>query len=200
MKIRANNEGQTLENKIKVDIQEANQAITQLRGSITSLKSTLNSMAKNNGITNLNKQIKNSSSIAKTLKNSINFGAIYLGARQALTTLKDMNEESVNYIETVNLFSVSFGKGLEGLNQYYEKALDFQERLEEKLGINIEESMRYQALFNSMTKSMGLGADYAYTLSENMTKLGYDLASLYNIDPESAMTKLRGGLEGKRNP
>ena len=57
MKIRANNEGQTLENKIKVDIQEANQAITQLRGSITSLKSTLNSMAKNNGITNLNKQI-----------------------------------------------------------------------------------------------------------------------------------------------
>lgn len=200
MKIRANNEGQTLENKIKVDIQEANQAITQLRGSITSLKSTLNSMAKNNGITNLNKQIKNSSSIAKTLKNSINFGAIYLGARQALTTLKDMNEESVNYIETVNLFSVSFGKGLEGLNQYYEKALDFQERLEEKLGINIEESMRYQALFNSMTKSMGLGADYAYTLSENMTKLGYDLASLYNIDPESAMTKLRAGLAGQTEP
>ena len=56
--------------------------------------------------------------------------------------------------------------------------------------------MRYQALFNSMTKSMGLSANYAYTLSENMTKLGYDLASLYNIDPTSAMTKLRAGLAG----
>ncbi len=60
--------------------------------------------------------------------------------------------------------------------------------------------MRYQALFNSMTKSMGLSANYAYTLSENMTKLGYDLASLYNIDTESAMTKLRAGLAGQTEP
>lgn len=111
-----------------------------------------------------------------------------------------MTNASVDYTETVNLFNVSFGKGLEGLNEYYEQAIDFQERLEEKLGVNIEESMRYQALFNSMTKSMGLGANYAYTLSENMTKLGYDLASLYNIDPESAMTKLRAGLAGQTEP
>ena len=60
--------------------------------------------------------------------------------------------------------------------------------------------MRYQALFNSMTKSMGLSADYAYILSENMTKLGYDLASLYNIDTENAMTKLRAGLAGQTEP
>ena len=111
-----------------------------------------------------------------------------------------MTNESVNYAETVNLFNVSMGKGLEGLNQYYEQAIAFQEKLEEKLGVNIEESMRYQALFNSMTKSMGLSANYAYTLSENMTKLGYDLASLYNIDTESAMTKLRAGLAGQTEP
>ena len=134
------------------------------------------------------------------VQKTINFSAIYLGAKQALTTLKEMTNASVDYTETVNLFNVSFGKGLEGLNEYYEQAIDFQERLEEKLGVNIEESMRYQALFNSMTKSMGLGANYAYTLSENMTKLGYDLASLYNIDPESAMTKLRAGLAGQTEP
>lgn len=111
-----------------------------------------------------------------------------------------MTNASVDYTETVNLFNVSFGKGIEGLNQHYEQAINFQEEIEEKLGVNIEESMRYQALFNSMTKSMGLSANYAYTLSENMTKLGYDLASLYNIDTESAMTKLRAGLAGQTEP
>lgn len=111
-----------------------------------------------------------------------------------------MNDESVNYVETLNLFNVSMGKGIDGLNQYYEKALNFQNKLEEKLGTNIEESMQYQALFNSMSKSMGISAKYAYTLSENFTKLGYDLASLYNINPENAMQKLRAGLAGQTKP
>ena len=207
MKRRANQEGQTLENKIAVDIQEANQAIAQLRSNITGLKSTINNVVKNTGIKALTGQVnqakKSTSAWSKTwsaIQKTINFSAIYLGAKQAFNTLKGMNDEAVDYAETVNLFNVSMGKGIEGLNQYYEEAINFQEKLEEKLGINIEESMRYQALFNSMTKSMGLGANYAYTLSENMTKLGYDLASLYNIDTESAMTKLRAGLAGQTEP
>lgn len=207
MKRRANREGQTLENKIAVDIGEAGQAISALETNIKSLKSTINNISKNTGISNFTKQVnqaqKSTSVWSKTwsaLQKTINFSAIYLGARQALSTLKEMTDASVDYTETVNLFNVSFGKGIEGLNQYYEQAISFQEKLEEKLGVNIEESMRYQALFNSMTKSMGLSANYAYTLSENMTKLGYDLASLYNIDPTSAMTKLRAGLAGQTEP
>lgn len=176
------------------------QGINQLRSGIASLKTQIDSFYKNNGLSNFNKQVKETSSISDAIKKTINFSAIYIGAKKALETLKEMNQEAVDYVETVNLFNVSFGKGLEGLNEYYEQALDFQERLEEKLGVNIEESMRYQALFNSMSKSMGLSANYAYTLSENMTKLGYDLASLYNIDTEDAMIKLRAGLAGQTEP
>ena len=207
MKTRANHEGQTLENKIAVDVQQANQAVSQLETGIKGLKSTINSISKNTGITNITKQVNNAQKSTSTwsktwsaTQKAINFSGIYLMAKQTLRTLKDMTDASVDYAETVNLFNVSMGKGLEGLNKYYEKAINFQERLEEKLGVNIEESMRYQALFNSMTKSMGLSANYAYTLSENMTKLGYDLASLYNIDTESAMTKLRAGLAGQTEP
>ena len=191
---------QTLEDQILVEATKAVQGINQLKSGITGLKTQLDSLSKNNGLSNFNKQAKQGTSVLNALQKTFNFSAIYLGARQVLNTLTDMTNASVDYTETVNLFSVSFGKGLEGLNEYYEQALDFQERLEEKLGVNIEESMRYQALFNSMTKSMGLGANYAYTLSENMTKLGYDLASLYNIDPDSAMTKLRAGLAGQTEP
>lgn len=200
MKRRADYNVQTLEDQILVDVQEALRGINQLQTGIKGLKSTLNSMSKNTGMSSLNKQIKDSISIGNAIQKTFNFSAILLGGRQVLNTLKDMTNASVNFTETANLFSVSFGKDVEGLNQYYEQALSFQEKLEEKLGVNIEESMRYQALFNSMTKSMGLGANYAYMLSENMTKLGYDLASLYNIDPESAMTKLRAGLAGQTEP
>lgn len=200
MKRRANYNGQTLEDQVLVDATEAVQGINQLKSGIASLKAQIDSFSKNNGLSNFNKQAKQSTGILNALQKTFNFSAIYLGAKQALNTLKDMTNASVDFTETANLFSVSFGENIKGLNQYYEQALDFQERLEEKLGVNIEESMRYQALFNSMTKSMGLGANYAYTLSENMTKLGYDLASLYNIDPESAMTKLRAGLAGQTEP
>ena len=197
MRIRSNYSVPTLEDQILVDATEAVQGINQLKSGIASLKVQIDSFSKNNGLSNFSKQ---TSSIGDAIKKTINFSAIYIGAKQVLGTLRDMTNESVNYAETVNLFNVSLGKGLEGLNQYYEQAIAFQEKLEEKLGINIEESMRYQALFNSMTKSMGLSANYAYTLSENMTKLGYDLASLYNIDTESAMTKLRAGLAGQTEP
>ena len=200
MKKRADYRVQTLEDQVLVDATEAVQGINQLKSGIASLKAQIDSFSKNNGLSNFNKQAKQSTGILNVLQKTFNFSAIYLGARQALNTLKDMTNASVDFTETANLFSVSFGENIKGLNQYYEQALDFQERLEEKLGVNIEESMRYQALFNSMTKSMGLGANYAYTLSENMTKLGYDLASLYNIDPESAMTKLRAGLAGQTEP
>ena len=200
MKRRANYNVQTLEDQILVEATKAVQGINQLKSGITGLKTQLDSLSKNNGLSNFNKQAKQGTSVLNALQKTFNFSAIYLGARQVLNTLTDMTNASVDFTETANLFSVSFGKGLEGLNEYYEKALNFQERLEEKLGVNIEESMRYQALFNSMTKSMGLSANYAYTLSENMTKLGYDLASLYNIDTESAMTKLRAGLAGQTEP
>ena len=115
-------------------------------------------------------------------------------------TLADVTQEAVQYTETQNLFEVSMGKNVEGLNQYYEQALEFQNKLADKLGANVEESMRYQALFNAMSKSMGVASDKAYILSENLVKMGYDLSSLYNIDPKAAMTKLRAGITGQTKP
>lgn len=174
--------------------------INEIKSAVTSLKSQLDKIGNNTGIPKLNKQIKQSSGFSKTLKGIAGIGTAVVTGRKMIKTLQGMTDESVNFVETANLFSVSMGKGLQGLNQYYEKAVKFQNELEEKLGVNIEESMNYQALFNSMSKSMGISAKYAYMLSENFTKLGYDLSSLYNIDPENAMQKLRAGLAGQTKP
>lgn len=200
MLIRADYHVDTLEDKVILDYKEVVTGINEIKNSVKGLKTQLDQIGNNTGISKLNSQIKQTSGFSKTLKGIAGLGTAVVTGRKMIKVLQGMTEESVNFVETQNLFNVSMGKGLEGLNQYYEKAVKFQNELEEKLGVNIEESMNYQALFNSMSKSMGISAKYAYTLSENFTKLGYDLASLYNIDPESAMEKLRAGLAGQTKP
>lgn len=199
MKIRADYNA-TLEDQIRVDVAEAKREINELKASITGLKTSVDNIGKSNGLNNFNKQIKQATEIGRNFKSILGFGTVVAGARKAWSLLKEMTNESIDFVETTNLFNVSMGKGLNGLNQYYEKAVKFQNDLQEKLGVNIAESMNYQALFNSMSKSMGISAKYAYTLSENFTKLGYDLASLYNINPENIMQKLRAGLAGQTKP
>lgn len=200
MLIRADYHVDTLEDKINLGYKEVITGINEIKNSIKGLKTQLDQIGNNTGISKLNKQIKQTSGFSKTLKGIAGLGTAVVTGRKMFKVLKGMTEESVNFVETQNLFNVSMGKGLTGLNQYYEQAVKFQNELEEKLGVNIEESMNYQALFNSMSKSMGISAKYAYTLSENFTKLGYDLASLYNIDSENAMEKLRAGLAGQTKP
>lgn len=197
---RADYNVDTLEDRVTLDYQSVITGIDQIKDSVKGLKSQLDKIGKNTGIPKLNNQIKQSSGFSKTLKGIAGIGTAVVTGRKMIKTLQGMTDESVNFVETANLFSVSMGKGLQGLNQYYERAVKFQNELEEKLGVNIEESMNYQALFNSMSKSMGISAKYAYILSENFTKLGYDLSSLYNIDPENAMQKLRAGLAGQTKP
>jgi hypothetical protein len=60
--------------------------------------------------------------------------------------------------------------------------------------------MDYQARFAQMANSMGLVADSAYEISEGFTALGLDIASLFNIDIASAMSKLQSGLAGQIRP
>jgi hypothetical protein len=86
-------------------------------------------------------------------------------------------------------------------SKYYTRALKFQRELNERFGTNIEETMRYQALYNQMSESMGINDDASYIISENLTKLGIDLASLFNKSEKDTMEALRAGvLAGQTKP
>lgn len=170
-------ENVTLEEQIVVSANEAIKALNDIKKSVKGVKNETSSAG------SLIKKGLATIGTAFSLGKTINF-------------LKDANKSAMDLVETANLFEVSMGKGVEGLTQYYEKAIKFQNELSEKLGTNINESMNYQALFNSMGTSMGLDRAVAYRISENFTKLGYDLASLYNTETDKAMQKLQSGLSG----
>lgn len=179
------------------------------------LKKEYSSTASSNGLKDLQKQIKDLKSettglvdnLGSKLKNTIGRAFTIRGAFAIGRQMVELSKYASDYAEILNLFEVSLGKvtdqygNLDSVaSKYYSKAIAFQNQLEEKLGVNKKETMEYQALFNQMSKSMGIADDYAYKLSENFTKLGLDLSSLFNIDETDAMQKLRAGLAGQTKP
>lgn len=204
-------------NKIKEYMQETQKKTINVDTSINELRADIEKCFGTNAVNDFNKKlneadkkVKNvskSSNFGSNLKTALGIGTVALGIRKAVGFLKEATTESIDFVETQNLFNVSMRKTVDQYgnldreaSKYYTKAMSFQEKLSEKLKINIEESMEYQALFNAMSKSMGIGDEPSYKISENFTKLGYDLSSLYNIDPENAMQKLRAGLSGQTKP
>ena len=204
-------------NKIKEMLKTINVEATDVKSSMIELRQYIERTFGTEALKQFDKELKKidkttqnvgkKSNFGKSLRTALGIGTVALGIRKAVGFFKEANTEAVDYAETVNLFNVAMGKKTDQYgnldkeaSKYYTKAIAFQEKLSEKLGINIEESMNYQALFNSMSKSMGIADEYAYKLSENFTKLGYDLSSLFNINTENAMQKLRAGLSGQTKP
>ena len=110
-------------------------------------------------------------------------------------------------VETNNLFEVSLGKVVdeygeldEEASKYYTKALAFQDKMNEKLATNKTELKQYQAMYYSMFKAQGINKDASYLMSESLTKAGYDIASLYNLETSVAVEKIRAGIAGQVEP
>lgn len=140
----------------------------------------------------------------KALKKSLGLGAIYVGLRKTANIVKDVAQANIDMIETNNLFEVSMGKVVdqygnldETASQYYTRAMKFQNEMNDKLATNKSELQKYQAMYFSMFKGQGIDKNNSYTMSESLTKAGYDIASLYNLSVEDAMNKIKSGIAGQ---
>lgn len=121
---------------------------------------------------------------------AISFVAIY---RAAAKLLGIAIAKSSKYTEDLNLFTVSMGR-------YAEEAYNYAQKVSEVMGIDPAEWMRNQGVFNTIIAGFGVAGDKAAFMSKNLTQLGYDLASFYNIDFESAMQKVQSGISGELEP
>lgn len=121
---------------------------------------------------------------------AISFAAIYRAAAklQGIAIAK-----SSKYTEDLNLFTVSMGR-------YAEEAYNYAQKVSEVMGIDPAEWMRNQGVFNTIIAGFGVAGDKAAFMSKNLTQLGYDLASFYNIDFESGMQKVQSGISGELEP
>ena len=113
--------------------------------------------------------------------------------RRAARVVAGWINKSNDYIENVNLFSVAMG-------EYAESAFQYAQVVSEVMGIDPSDWMRNQGVFMSLATSFGVTTDRAATMSQQLTQLGYDIASFRNISVEEAMTKLTSGLAGEIEP
>lgn len=117
----------------------------------------------------------------------------YTVAKKTFDFLGGLIKSSSEYIENLNLFSVAMG-------EYANEAKRFAINAGELLGIDPSEFIRNQGIFMTITKGFGVASDRAYIMSKNLTQLGYDLSSFFNISVPDAMQKLTSGISGELEP
>lgn len=141
----------------------------------------------------------------------------YFTLKYAIGGVAGSVKKSMDFVETVNLFQTSYKKIGLGAAQnlgmswgsasadsyakaFIDRAQSFNDRLTNSLSLDPNTMMNYQAVFANISNSMGLTANTAENLSESLTLLGNDMASLWNINTSDAMTKLQAGLTGQVRP
>ena len=100
---------------------------------------------------------------------------------------------SNDYVENLNLFTVSMG-------EYAGAAQEYAETVGETMGIDPSTWMRNQGVFMTLATGFGVASDRAATMSKQLTQLGYDISSFFNVSVEDAMQKLQSGIAGELEP
>lgn len=124
---------------------------------------------------------------------SIKTAGVVAGIRMLRQEISKAITESNAYQEDLNLFTASMG-------QYAKEAQEYAENVGEIMGIDPAKWMRNQGVFNTLLSGFGSVADRSYLMSKNLTQLGYDISSFFNISVEDAMQKLQSGVSGELEP
>ena len=120
--------------------------------------------------------------------------SLYMFAmRKVANIVSDWVVESNDYVENLNLFRVS-------MRGAADDALDFANKVKDAFGVDPSEWIRFQAVFQNMATGFGITADKAVIMSKNLTQLGYDLATIFNVDYSVAMEKLQSAIAGQPRP
>lgn len=187
----------------KVDLNPVKEKMDELANSIKPLADEMQKVA--NGFSAFPEKIqkflasneKVSSSNSKSSKSFANLAAKVTTAIYALkragTVVASWITKSNEYVENLNLFSVSMG-------QYAESAMTYANTVSDAMGIDTSDWIRNQGVFMTLATGFGVAGDRAAVMSQQLTQLGYDLSSFYNISVEEAMQKLKSGFAGELEP
>ena len=178
--------------------QEALVALNNVMGGAKTLTKTATPKATT---TTTPKSTTNTSILGGKLGRTLNFGSMVAKlyfirniTKQLGQNLAKVVQYGIDYEETLNLWQVAM-KGNTA------EARKFITEMNRAYGISEITLMNYQATFKNMLSSLGgINQEVAYGLSETLSQMALDYASLYNTSIESAMTKFQAVLAGQVRP
>ena len=124
---------------------------------------------------------------------ALNVAAVAITFRKIGHFIAQAVTESNKYQEDLNLFTVALG-------QYAAEAQNYAEKVSDVMGIDPAQWLRNQGVFNTLLTGFGDTAERAQLMSQNLTQLGYDISSFFNVSIEDAMQKLQSGISGELEP
>lgn len=124
---------------------------------------------------------------------ALNVAAVAITFRKIGQFIAQTVTESNKYQEDLNLFTVALG-------QYAAEAQNYAEKVSDVMGIDPAQWLRNQGVFNTLLTGFGDTAERAQLMSQNLTQLGYDISSFFNVSIEDAMQKLQSGISGELEP
>jgi hypothetical protein len=177
--------------------QEALVALNNVMGGAKTLTKTATPKA----TTTTPKATNNTNILGGKLGKSLNFGSMIAKLYFVRNITKQLGQDlakvvqyGIDYEETLNLWQVAM-KGNTA------EARKFITEMNRAYGISEITLMNYQATFKNMLSSLGgINQEVAYGLSETLSQMALDYASLYNTSIESAMTKFQAVLAGQVRP
>lgn len=166
--------------EINSKAEKATNGLEKLKNSLSKLNAPLDSSEK---------KLKKFNKMLTGLK----VGGMIAAVSKIGKSFGSLTKETADYIETLNLFDVSFG-------ELSDKASQFADTFSKGLGVDEKDVKQYMASFYNLANGFGIASDKALLMSKNLTQLSYDLSSFYNISQDDAMKKLKSGLSGEIEP
>ena len=109
--------------------------------------------------------------------------------RSVTNVINNFAKAGADWTENLNLFEISFGSATEGA---IENLITFSD----KLGVARNEVLKASADFQTLANSIGVSNEISADFSIALTKLGYDIGSLRNLDFEDVFQKLQSTIYG----
>lgn len=138
------------------------------------------------------KATKETSSFAQAWK-ALKVSTITVGLNRIARFGQAAFQESSAYVENLNLFYVTMGKSAKS-------ALEYAQKVNKALGIDVSEWIRNLGTFRQIGAGFGVIDSKAELMAQNLTQIGYDISSFFNIDITEAMNKVRSGFTGELEP
>lgn len=178
--------------------QEALVALNNVMGGAKTITKTATPKATT---TTTPKATTNTNILGGNLGKSLNFGSMIAKLYFVRNITKQLGQDlakvvqyGIDYEETLNLWQVAMKGNIA-------QARIFVSEMNKAYGISSATVMNYQATFKNMLSALGgISQDTAYGLSEALSQMALDYASLYNTSIESAMTKFQAVLAGQVRP
>lgn len=150
-------------------------------------------IASNEGLASSNRKTAKSYDALHKASSAVNLAAFTGGLKLLSRLMGDWVTQSNAYVENLNLFTVAMGDAAQ-------EAYDYAQTVKQAVGIDPSDWMRNQGVFKQIASGFGVAEDKAVLMSKNLTQLGYDISSFFNIGVEEAMQKVQSGISGELEP